>query len=197
MLTERANLFLTSLERYPVVPVETVQRLLEEGGHPSFEPWLAFHERYAGYLESLGNDWAIWGLAHESTTWRDPRSVSITYDPSSSECWISCAECHPSYDYTLDSHGVFGGPEVARTFDVKVERDALRWEFAQRGAVQVFTRELAKDQAQLDALLGSLSDCVVSQASDEYFTYYLGQRVLLSVSTRERELMFARRIVGP
>ena len=48
--------YLLTLERYPTTPTCEVERRLRDKGRPVVESGLAFHVRYDGYREELGQD---------------------------------------------------------------------------------------------------------------------------------------------
>src|SRR5436309_12706969 len=99
-LSPRARRFLSTLERRPAVPTEEVEAILTAAGYPCFVPWLAFHERYAGYVEQFYHDWFIWGLVHQDCYWLTPDQARCERD---GPVWsVACAEGHPTYCYELD-----------------------------------------------------------------------------------------------
>jgi hypothetical protein len=62
MLSERARRFLDQCERTTAVPTADAERILRAGGWPTAPAWLEFHDRYAGYVERIYRDAAVWGL---------------------------------------------------------------------------------------------------------------------------------------
>src|SRR5258708_6735285 len=96
MLTQRATRFLTNLERRSAIPTKEIESIIRSKGYPCFAPWLDFHERFAGYVEVWGRDWAIWGLAHGAPHWLAPQAAEIDREPHEETWYISCVDCHPS-----------------------------------------------------------------------------------------------------
>lgn len=185
-MTDRAIRYLATLQRVPTIPGRDVEKILADQGQPSFMPWLDFHERYAGYVEPLGADTAIWGLVHEQSYWIAPRRVRVTREVHEPIWYIACAEVHPSYQYLLDSNGEFLGVP-AESFDIKVERNALRWEFASRPGVAQLRADEVPQLAPLD-FARKVGAELVPAASDRYFRYYIGENHLLEEDAEEGQL---------
>jgi hypothetical protein len=98
MLSERARRYLASLRRIKAVPTPEVERALREQGLPCFSAWLDFHERYAGYVEPLGAEVAIWGIVHENSHWIKPGRAAVEKSHGEEAEWlVACAEVHGSY----------------------------------------------------------------------------------------------------
>jgi len=192
-LTPRAVSFLATLERRPSIPTERVEALIVAGGYPCFAPWLAFHERYAGYLEVFGQDWAIWGLIHENPVWLLPNKPDI--DRESEDTWYArCADAHPTYQYQLDQTGeLIGMP--AESFDVNVERLALGWEFHRRGKFRIVPDQELRGAAFREVFEREIKGHLVSEASDHFSRQYMSERYLVvedagrGILRRARELM--------
>jgi len=175
MLTKRAQDYLRTLARRPAIPASEVERILKGAGSPCFDPWLAFHESYAGYVEPLGRDTAVWGLVHEQGHWIAPGGASVEKEPHDKAWYIVCADVHPSYSYKLDHLGEFLG-EPAVSFDVKVERNALVVDFMSRGKTRYLIQEL-KDPTRIKELLeGSAID---PHTADKFARYHVSTRYLL------------------
>lgn len=175
MLSQTATQYLSTLERRPSISTREVQGILRERKYPQPAPWIDFHDRYAGYVELLGKDWAVWGLAHDRPYWLGPREVEAEVERGeASEIWtVTCADVHPSYEYTLDQDGVFSS-EGAESFDIKVEQNAVRWSFARRGAV-----ESVVDPDELGALQHRLRDRLMEPASDKFSRFFMDDEFLL------------------
>ncbi|HEX9539784.1 MAG TPA: hypothetical protein VGA04_16630 [Streptosporangiaceae bacterium] len=107
MLSERARRFLDQCERTTAVPTADVERILREDGWPTAPAWLEFHDRYAGYVERIYRDAAVWGLVHEDSFWFGPRRAEVDQDEDEDGLFIYCAELHPAYGYRLDTTGRF------------------------------------------------------------------------------------------
>ena len=179
MLSIRARSFLETLERRPFIPTREVEAIIREQGYPCFEPWLDFHDRYAGYHERFGRDGAIWGLAHERPQWLLPRKADIDREVNEEIWYVTCADAHPSYSYRLDNTGEFIGAPAER-FDVHVERIALGWDFARRTGGRA--RPLSAGDLRGPAFAGILERVkafLVSEASDRFARYYMTDTLLL------------------
>ena len=72
--SDRAVAWLGALRRERPVSLLRVHRALDEAGVPAFEPWLEFHDRYAGYAV----------LSHCPSTRQRPPSYSPTRRTTSS-----------------------------------------------------------------------------------------------------------------
>lgn len=169
-LTPRARQFLSSLERRPAVPTEEVEAIIAAKGFPCFAPWLAFHERYAGYL-LRGNDGFLLGLVHRQAYWLAPNTPDIDGEGDGKTWYITCADGHPSYTYRLENTGEFlGWP--AESFDTHVERSALWWEFRQRGPVRVWPLDELRGPVGRDTFERAVKPHLIAEATDRFFRYY-------------------------
>jgi hypothetical protein len=173
MLSERARQYLASLKRLPAVPTATVEKVLKDQGGPCFPAWLDFHERYAGYVEPLGLDSAVLGIVHAQSHWLKPggAAVSRSYEPGA-EWFVTCAEAHPSYVYELGDTGFFKVPAAA-SFEIKLERSALRMAFMSRPGA-AWTPPGVRDDPELARLAAAAAR--VPEASDDHFQALLGPR---------------------
>ena len=170
MLTERAKSYLNTLERIRPVPAREVEKVLRDQGAPCFQPWLDFHESYSGYVEPLGLDTAIWGIVHEKSHWIGPGGAEVDRELHEEVWYVTCAEVHPSYSYLLDDNGKFLG-DPAESFDIKVERNALHWEFFPReGAGRV--EHDVKDAELIEHL--RRDSRLVAEASDRFSRFLKG-----------------------
>lgn len=173
MLSDRARGYLATLKRVKPVATTAVERALKEYGEPCYPAWLEFHERYAGYVEPLGLELAVFGIVHERSRWISPGRVAVeqSYESRASR-FVMCAEVHPSYVYKLGDTGFFREP-AASSFEVKLERTAARVAFlARRGA------KVALDQAQIAPFIEQLDRDAreVPEGSDEHYRLLLGER---------------------
>jgi hypothetical protein len=171
MLTERAQSYLNLLERLRPVPTRQVEKVLRDQGSPCFQPWLDFHERYAGYVEPLGLDRAIWGIVHEQSRWIEQGSANVDREIREETWYVTCAEVHPSYNYLLDNKGEFLG-DPAESFDIKVERNALRREFFSGRGVAARVEYHPKGAELIDRL--RRDSRLIEEASDSFFRYFRG-----------------------
>jgi hypothetical protein len=174
-LSTRATTYLSTLRRLAAVPTRTVDEVLRARlGKAAPTPWLDFHERFAGYVEPLGNESAVWGLTHHQSRWYQPLTVSIEQSlQAEAASFIGCAEVHPSYVYQLGDTGFFRDP-AAQTFELKIERNAARLEFFANAkkpsrvlepSAPVFT-ERAK------------ATPLIAEASDAFFRVYASRHLL-------------------
>lgn len=179
-LSPRAQRYLAKVPRGSAVPVERVAEALREIDAPVFDVWLDFHARYAGYVESLGNDSAVWGLAHTDSYWQNPMAASAKrYDTG----WrVVCAEAHPSYEYWLHENGEFsscGGGGRCESFEVKLERDGVVYETFTEGrswTLDFALLEAARTTEKLCRLVGAQ---VIPEASDKYVTTWRAPDIIV------------------
>ncbi|MEM7775484.1 MAG: hypothetical protein AAF732_07725 [Pseudomonadota bacterium] len=127
MLSSAADTYLASLDRITPVSTAHVERVLIDEGADPWPAWLAFHERYAGYVQPIALDRAVWGIVHVRSHWIMEGRCAVVDQGQATET-VCCADVHPSYAYELDRQGLFsGGP--ADSFDVYVEQLAAWWHF--------------------------------------------------------------------
>lgn len=195
-LTQRAQDWLARLPRFTPVPtVAQVEKQLLDGGYTPHPAWLAFHDRYAGYIEAVArNEPAFWGLMHPAN--RDPplswveadRVYVIPADPPRLER-IGCADAHPVHDYLLTSAGRFLGPGgPVASFDVKVERAALMGEFHARGKAVVTHNLKDLNSPACQALMAALKADFEPEPSDDRVEYYMQPTRLLVVAPKRNAL---------
>jgi hypothetical protein len=127
---------------------------------------LSFQDHFAGYVEQLGKETAVWGLIHAHPRWLAPWEASAEHYATG---WrILCADCHPSFDYALSSDGEFsssGGGGRCATFEVKIERSAILWEAARdRGSWRLYVGRARGEHTSRERFRGDL----VAEASDRY-----------------------------
>jgi len=178
MLTTRASNYLKTLERRPSIPVKEVEAIIRDQGFPVFDPWLDFHERYAGYVDIIYLDWAIWGLVHEDSYWLTPRKADITREPHRETWYITCADTHPTYNYQLTDKGEFLG-HPAKSFDTAVEHLALLWEFCHMGKVRPLTSDELHALALRSEFLIYISQFLVEEASGNSIECYMSDTYLI------------------
>jgi hypothetical protein len=126
-LSTRAQAYLATLCRYPAVPVADVAEALRRAECVPYPSWLDFHERYAGYVDPLGQESAILGLVHRESYWLTPGEASVEQQDDGRYS-VTCAEVHASFDYRLFEDGSFssfGGGGPCESFDVKIEQSAV------------------------------------------------------------------------
>ncbi|MBM4362444.1 MAG: hypothetical protein FJ104_07165 [Deltaproteobacteria bacterium] len=183
MLSQRARSYLATLRRDPAVPLARVERALLDRGLAPYPAWLEFHEQYAGYWEDLGGgSVAVWGLMHEQVTgvFVEPSQLYVTADKLG-PIYIACADTHPSFGYNITPEGKFVGPPFpCASFGIKVERNALMWEFATSGAAQrAYDLDGVPIIEQREALLERLRPFHAPEASDRFANYYSSPDLLL------------------
>ncbi len=166
MITRLAELYLASLKRVDIVPIDAVRTLAAKQGIALTEPLIQFHERFAGYTEQMGRDVAVWGLVHARPQWLTPYTLEV-FDAG--EVLMACADAHPSYDYTLTMSGEFvgsgaGGP--CESFEVKVERNAEVWRVMNSGGRLDLEQSTMPHSAQLAWIENQHLD-MVPAASDK------------------------------
>ena len=193
-LSQRAQSYLNTLERRSSVPTETVKQALIDNGYPANEKWLDFHERYAGYCQSFGHDGATWGLVHADTRYSliDGRPLSVeAYKDESDGLWhAAAADCHPSYDFTIDERGHC--PELCvSSFNVHLEQSAIYREFMTQGEKpkQLWSHD------EITQIMTQTTDAIPQKlASDEYRQWWLGEKILAELDVEsDRWLRVFRR----
>lgn len=185
-LSSRARSFLATLERRPTVPAGEVEEIIIRSGYPCFPHWLQFQDRYAGYVERIGWDTAIWGLIQKNTDEPEIEVCEGTW-------YITCADLHPSYEYRLDNRGEFLGGR-AESFDIHVERLSLGWEFCQRGEARVLDADELQGLVFSDHFRKQIKHHLVPEASDRYSRYYMSDTWLVVELARTEEFLDARTI---
>ena len=169
MPSERAQRYLASLERLTPVPTARVEQVLKDQGSPCFPAWLEFHERYAGHVEPIGLERAVWGLVHAQSRWVKPFRAVVTPSLQAEADWlITCAEVHPSYVYQLGDTGFFK-VRGADSFELRLERAALRVDFFARPGAQAL-------YAPADDAALSAGATQVAEASDGHYQALVGAR---------------------
>ena len=186
MLSERARRFLDQCERTTAVPTADAERILRAGDWPTAPAWLEFHDRYAGYVERIYRDAAVWGLVHEDSFWFGPRRAEVDQDEDEDGLFIYCAELHPAYGYRLDTTGRFlAYGQEASSFDVHVERLAVWREFtADHQTHKIVDQERRHDPEYRAELLARLGERPVPEASDSNFTWYADEETLIADDIR-------------
>jgi hypothetical protein len=187
MLSERARRFLNQCERDTAVPTADVERILRDGGWPAAPAWLEFHDRYAGYVERIYRDAAVWGLVHEDSFWFGPRRAEVDTDEDhEDDLFIYCAELHPAYGYRLDPAGRFlAYGQEASSFDVHVERLAVWREFTtDHQAHKIVDQERLRDPEYRAELLARLAERPIPEASDSNCAWYADEETLIADDIR-------------
>lgn len=128
-MTPTAIRYLDALDRRPAVPIDRVEAALKNTGVSDIPgPWLGFHDRFAGYVQPIARDMAVWGIVHDRPQFILPGAAAL-FSPGGGEETVVCADVHPSYSYELTRDGTFlGGP--ASSFEIFVEQLAAWWDFA-------------------------------------------------------------------
>jgi hypothetical protein len=130
--------------------------------------WLDFHEGYAGYVEPLGGEAAVWGLAHRASHWYRPCAVSVatSLEPHAAR-FIARADVHGSYVYALGDTGFFR-ERAAESFDVSSSATRL----APSGSAR--TLRAAECSARATPPAGRHRG---AEASDRFFRVHVGAGV--------------------
>lgn len=174
MSSARARDWLSKLERRRAPSVEKAREALKRAGAEPFEAWLSFHERYAGYVEPIGQELAVWGLVHDSPAWLKKDAVEVEHVAAEKLWLVACADVHPSYEYRLDQSGaLLEGP--ASNFDVHVERLALRSWFCTSGQAPTLAYNVKKPKL-VERIRAETE--LVPEASDAHFEYHLSATTL-------------------
>jgi hypothetical protein len=190
-VSTRARKYLATLEKRVSIPIKKVEDAILATGNPCFPTWLDFHEKYSGYLEWFGNDWAIWGLVHPNSVWLEPNVPDIEREPGEETFYIRCADTHPSFNYRLDQNGTFLGGK-AENFGIFVERVAVGWEFAQHGKSRILTPEELRTHEFRNTFEKLLRRHLIHEASDRFSRYYMDASHLVIENVKTEELVQAR-----
>lgn len=185
-LSPRARKMLGTWERRPAVPTEEVAAAITAAGCPAFAPWLAFHERYAGYVEMFYQDGFVLGLVHRNPYWWTPNKPCCERDGTEWSIW--CADGHPTYTYELDQDGVFAAHGGHRSFDLYVERVAAVREFAPRGGARDLERLEFRGAAFREVFTERIKPSLVAELSDQFWRYYLTDAYLVIEDAETGEL---------
>ena len=179
--TERVQRLLAKRDRVERVPTSAVVSLLRDVGYPVFEPWVAFHDRFAGYVEPLGaGDIAVLGLAQVAPycNWMKELAVDVSYyeaEDGEEELYdIACADVHPSFGYRLDQKGQFFGASgrrpAADSYERRLEQMALYHEAKSADGWDPILREVPA--AKRERLLVAVAGAIDERASDPYSIWY-------------------------
>ena len=187
-LTDRAIAYLATFSRQPAPSPSVLEAALRVRNQPVFDAWLAFQYKYAGYVEPLGHDTAIWGIIHEQGTWL--KSVpDVEHDLVEEQWLVRCADVHPSYNYLLDQGGAYRGYPPAMDFDVKIERDALIYDLSLRGKLKSFySSDLNQPREDLLRAIQEAKRVEVAEASDSFFRYYASPVCVVVEDLEEMEI---------
>jgi hypothetical protein len=176
MLSERAKKYLATLQRESAVIDEAaIVAALHAQNLPIFQPVIQFQMDYGGYVERFGLVLFRWGLLHEKP---DPDSFfapnRLHFDFEDGEYYFTCANCHGSDHWTLDSQGrlAWCGYITSSSFEMKLERDAFGAELARSGKSQRIRFEDQRDEIA-QSLIPLLQDAKIEHLSDQYSAFYL------------------------
>ncbi|ASJ76627.1 hypothetical protein [Granulosicoccus antarcticus] len=190
-LTERAQKYLGSLERRVPVPVADVRQALIDHGYPVLEVWLDFHDRYAGYCETLGEGGTTWGLKHADTRYSlmngRPFEVEAYRDEADGLWTIEAADSHPSFDQTMDENGEFQHIP-ASSFEIHLERAALFQQYMDLGA-KPYSQMGYQRISQLKPESSEAER--VEAASDKYIEWWQGKKYIAARWTETGEWLSA------
>jgi hypothetical protein len=176
MLSERAKKYLSTLRREPATVNEAdIIAALNAANVPTFQPVIHFQINYGGYVQRYGFNVFRWGILHDKPvpcSFFKPNKINFFYDGL--KYYITCANCHGSDHWTLDSKGMlyWCGHFKASSFEKKLERDAFVQELSLSGKLTRINFEMpAKEVIQI--LVPQLQDNIVEEASDHYQALYL------------------------
>ncbi|MFV8750290.1 hypothetical protein ACNOYE_07045 [Nannocystaceae bacterium ST9] len=173
-MTPTAIEYLATLERFSAVSTRKVETILQAAGR-CFDVWLSFHEQFAGYVERIGHDVAVWGIVHQQPRWLAPLTPDMETEKCGAEFYVTCADVHPSYNYKLNDIGEFLG-FPARDFVVHVERSAAGWAFKAGWKTEAVRQADLRDPTFI-ARFGDKS--ANHEASDQFFRYHRDDDVLV------------------
>lgn len=167
-LSKRAISYVQTLKRVASVSTRQVVEILKQENVEVSDAWTDFHDAYAGYVEPIGRDVAVWGLVHLSSQWWTPGTAWIEEEDDGT--MIACADAHPVYEYWLRRDGEvrgFSGGIACASFDIKIEQSALlssltRGEWTQVVSFGSWTEE------KRAKLLSQVSVAPAPEASDKY-----------------------------
>lgn len=178
-LSEKGQRFLNSLERFPALPVATVEKSLIDNGYPVFDVWLDFHDRYAGYTDAVGRDGVTWGLMHEHSRFglgKKGRFIDAeAYFDESDDLWYAyAANAHPSYDYTIDERGHFYSMNIS-SFELFLNREGVWKEFLEQSKKPRIERSRSNI---IQAIKESPDVELIDELSDEYIEWWQGENII-------------------
>ena len=192
MLSERAKKYLATLEREPaIIDEEKITAALEEAKIPIFEPIVKFQMEYGGYVEWYGFNDFHWGILHhkpEPDSFLEPNEIDFYVEDG--EYYITCANCHRSDTWTLDSKGAlyWCGFFKASSFEKKLERDAFATELDLLGKVNRIRFD-APEEDVVRILVPRLQNKIIAEASDEYQALYLEDNLYVAVDFKDNAIM--------
>jgi hypothetical protein len=170
-LTQRAQVWLSTLSRERPLPTRIVEELIRDAGGTPHPVWLDFHDRFGGYIEAFGaGEVAIWGLARAkdavpANVFGQPDQVFIRPAEGAEPESISCAEANPVHGYELYADGSFVGPGGScTTFEMNVERHGLMHELFMRGKIRESVLR-GSDASASQQLLQDVAQWLVPEAS--------------------------------
>jgi hypothetical protein len=192
MVSERAKQYLATLEREPaIIDEEQVIAAMERAKLPVFEPVVQFQIDYGGYIEWYGFNDFHWGILHHKP---EPESFltanEIAFDSEDGEYFITCADCHLSDHWTLDSKGslYWCGYFKASSFDLKIERDAFVASLGMLGKRSRLQFD-AEAKEVIEILTPRLHENLIAEASDNYQALYLKDNLYVAVDFKHGDLM--------
>jgi hypothetical protein len=178
-LSPRAQAYLDGLQRVAVPDVREVEQQLRQELPHVPAAWLAFHERYGGFVQPLGEDRAILGLMFTEGTWVVPNACGLELDDPRDPI-VMCADVHPTYSYYLDQDGKFLG-DPSDNFEVYLERCALYVAFKSvkpGRVVHIPNKDLS--DATMEQVRQVMQHGRVAEASDSYKTMYEAESMLIT-----------------
>ena len=183
MISSRATTYLSTLpRRLALRDRAALEAAFHEADVSPLEPIIDFQMTFGGYTEQYGLNTFVWGIIHDqpgpdSAFERNRLSVERD-DEEPGSYFVTCADCHMSDHWFLDSRGALYwcfAPPLASSFAVKIERDAVAWELSQRSIRRL---QPSVPEAEFAAVLVPLiQEGRIEEASDQYESLYLHRGV--------------------
>lgn len=178
-LSERALRYIAGWRRVPhVATLQQVREALARDGVPAAQPFLDFHETFAGYVFDCVLEIGILGLVHPEPVWLVPNEVEAWEpEPPDRPLWkVRIADVNPTLWWVIDEEGTYytaSGRRIAGSFARYIEQQAFWAEFT--GACRCWTGDLAANNSAgrlSDELLPRLRSHLVPDLSDVHSQVY-------------------------
>lgn len=187
MISERAVKYLSTLEREPALRDRSaLEDAFHAAGVPPLNSIIDFQINFGGYVEHYGLNTFVWGIIHERP---DPDSFfernRLTVERDDEEpdnYFVTCANCHASDHWFLDSKGQLYwcfSPPLASSFATKIERDAVAWDLRHHQIKPLVPS--VSDSEFIAALVPLLEQGRIAEASDQYEALYLYHGIYAAV----------------
>jgi hypothetical protein len=178
-----------------LVSVLQVREALARAGVPAAQPFLDFHETFAGYVFDCVLEIGVLGLAHPEPAWLVPNEVEAWEpEPPDRPLWkVRIADVNPTFWWVIDEEGTHytaSGRRIAGSFARYIEQQAFWEEFT--GACRCWTGDLAANNLAgrlSDELLPRLRSHLVPDLSDVHSQVAL-EMVAVSISVSLFALLY-------